>query len=169
MPLDHLANVIVQPPSCLGGLDRELGTDGVHQPCFFSGWGFAALPTGFLPEEDQGYLVAGVQLHDAASLERTREVVDKINGIFESTPGIDQWVTIGGNSLLDATVSSNSATFYVILEPWEERGDSSLSQHAILANLRRQFFSKLPEGIAFAFIPPAIFGLGTEPKPRGKP
>jgi HAE1 family hydrophobic/amphiphilic exporter-1 len=121
--------------------------------------GFASLPTGFLPEEDQGYLVAGVQLPDAASQERTREVVAKINAIFEGTPGIAEWVTIGGNSLLDASVASNAATFYVVLDPFEARGDSSLAQDAILDQLRRAFF-QVEEGVPFVFVPPAIFGLG---------
>jgi HAE1 family hydrophobic/amphiphilic exporter-1 len=123
-----------------------------------AGWGFASLPTGFLPEEDQGYLLAGVQLPDAASLERTREVTAKIDAIFGETPGVESWVTIGGYSLLDATVSSNAATYYVITEPWEER---DVTQDEILAHLRRAFALKVPEGVAFAFAPPAIFGLGT--------
>ncbi|UCE85686.1 MAG: multidrug efflux RND transporter permease subunit [Deltaproteobacteria bacterium] len=121
--------------------------------------GFASLPTGFLPEEDQGYLVAGVQLPDAASQERTREVVARINAILKETPGVAEWVTIGGNSLLDATVASNAATFYVVLDPFEARGDASLSQDAILGKLRQAFF-QIEEGIAFVFVPPAIFGLG---------
>jgi HAE1 family hydrophobic/amphiphilic exporter-1 len=123
-----------------------------------AGWGFGALPTGFLPEEDQGYLVAGVQLPDAASQERTREVAAKMNDILRGTPGIAEWVTIGGFSILDATVVSNAAAFYVILEDWDDRPD--LSQDEILAHLRRQFFA-LEDAIAFVFVPPAIQGLGT--------
>jgi HAE1 family hydrophobic/amphiphilic exporter-1 len=132
--------------------------------------GFGSLPTGFLPEEDQGYLVAGVQLPDAASQQRTREVVEKINEIYRGTPGVAEWVTIGGGvaewvtiggqSLLDATVSSNAATFYVILEDWAERPEGA-SQDEIVAHLRQEFAEKIPEGIAFVFVPPAIFGLGT--------
>jgi HAE1 family hydrophobic/amphiphilic exporter-1 len=127
---------------------------------FVSVMGFGSLPTGFLPEEDQGYLVSGVQLPDAASLERTREVVADINEIFRNTPGIAEWVTIGGNSLLDATVSSNAATFYVVLDPNEERDAPALSADAIIASLRRDFASVVG-GVPFVFAPPAIFGLGT--------
>jgi len=122
--------------------------------------GFGSIPTGFLPEEDQGYLVAGVQLPDAASLERTREAVADLGEIFRSTPGIADWVTIGGNSLLDATVSSNAATFYLVLEPNEQRQDPSLSHTAIIAHLRREF-AGVAAGVPFVFAPPAIFGLGT--------
>ena len=125
-----------------------------------AGWGFGSLPTGFLPEEDQGYLYAGVQLPDAASQERTSEAVAKIDAILSETPGIETWVTIGGFSLLDATASSNAATFYVVMDPFEKRTSDETQQDAILANLRRRFAS-IQEGIAFVFVPPAIQGLGT--------
>jgi HAE1 family hydrophobic/amphiphilic exporter-1 len=122
--------------------------------------GFGALPTGFLPEEDQGYLVAGIQLPDAASQERTREVVAKLNDIFRDTPGIAEWVSIGGYSVLDATNASNTATFFVIMQDWDDRSTSEGSQEMILQNLRRAF-AGIQEGVAYVFVPPAIQGLGT--------
>jgi HAE1 family hydrophobic/amphiphilic exporter-1 len=126
----------------------------------FAVLGFGRLPTGFLPIEDQGYLLAGVQLPDAASQERTRDVTKKIDAIFRDTPGIESWVTIGGNSLLDATAVSNAATFYIVMDPFEKRGDASTSQDGIVSHLRREF-AALQEGVAFVFPPPAIQGLGT--------
>jgi HAE1 family hydrophobic/amphiphilic exporter-1 len=123
-----------------------------------AGWGFVSLPTSFLPEEDQGYLMAGVQLPDAASQERTREVAAKLNRILGEAPGISEWVTIGGFSILDGAAGSNFATFFITMDPWEDRPD--LSQDAILATLRREF-AGLQEGVAFVFPPPAITGLGT--------
>jgi HAE1 family hydrophobic/amphiphilic exporter-1 len=126
----------------------------------FGVWGFGRLPTGFLPTEDQGYVLAGVQLPDAASQERTRGVTRKIDEVLRNTPGVASWVTIGGNSLLDATASSNAATFYIVMEPFEERQDETTSQDAILAHLRREF-ALIQEGVAFVFAPPAIQGLGT--------
>lgn len=120
---------------------------------------FNSLPTGFLPTEDQGYVIASVQLPDAASQERTREAVDKINEIIGSTPGIEDWITIGGYSVLDGTVVSNAAAFYIVFKDWKERTDPSLSQEAILMNLRRHF-AAVEEGIAFVFVPPSIQGLG---------
>jgi len=122
-----------------------------------AGWGFGALPTGFLPEEDQGYILAGFQLPDAASQERTREVVKKVDAIFGETPGVAEWVTLGSYSLFDSTVMSNAATFYLILEPFEDR--PGLGQEEIIADLRRAF-AQIQEGFAFAFAPPAVFGLG---------
>ena len=80
-----------------------------------TGWWFTRLPTGFLPTEDQGYAIAGIQLPDAASLERTRSAVKKVSAVLEKTPGVDGWFLIGGNSLLDGATASNAATFYLNL------------------------------------------------------
>jgi len=124
-----------------------------------TGWQFTQLPTGFLPVEDQGYLMANIQLPNAASLERTQEVLENLDTILEQTAGVQEWVSLGGYSIIDATNASNAATVFIIMEPWEERTDSSLSQGAILANLQRQLF-QIQEAIAFAFPPPAITGLG---------
>ena len=124
----------------------------------FTGWWFTKLPTGFLPTEDQGYAIVGIQLPDAASQGRTRAVVAKVEEIFKKNPGIATWVLIGGNSVLDSTVASNAATFYVVYKPWEERGDA-LDQRAILGRLRKEF-QAIQEAIVFAFPPPAIRGLG---------
>ncbi|NIQ89449.1 MAG: multidrug efflux RND transporter permease subunit [Deltaproteobacteria bacterium] len=124
-----------------------------------TGWQFSSLPTGFLPTEDQGYVIAGVQLPEAASLERTQEVVEKIDGILKQTPGVWEWLSLAGFSVLDGTNASNAATLWIIMDSWDERTDSSLSQEAILANLQGQF-SQIQEAIVFAFPPPAISGLG---------
>jgi HAE1 family hydrophobic/amphiphilic exporter-1 len=93
-----------------------------------AGWGFVSLPTSFLPEEDQGYLMAGVQLPDAASQERTREVAAKLNRILGEAPGISEWVTIGGFSILDGAAGSNFATFFITMDPWEDRPDGASSR-----------------------------------------
>ncbi len=124
-----------------------------------TGWQFARMPTGFLPTEDQGYLIGSVQLPDAASLERTQEVLSTIDGILKATPGVKDWVSLGGFSAIDGTSVSNAATVYIVMDPWGERDDPSLSQAAILANLQRQFRA-IREAIVFAFVPPGIPGLG---------
>jgi len=124
-----------------------------------TGWQFTRLPTGFLPIEDQGYVMASIQLPDAASLERSQAVLERIDGILKKTPGIQEWVSLGGYSLIDATNASNMATVFIIMTPWEERTDPDLSMAAILSNLQRQFF-QIQEAIAFVFPPPAIPGLG---------
>ncbi len=125
----------------------------------FTGWQFANLPTGFLPTEDQGYILVHVQLPNAASQERTNEVLDKIDGMLKETAGVADWVIFGGFNLIDGTASSNTAIVFVTLTPWEERTEPSLQQEAILANLQGQF-NQIQESIIYAFLPPAINGLG---------
>jgi HAE1 family hydrophobic/amphiphilic exporter-1 len=120
---------------------------------------FTRLPTGFLPVEDQGYSIVGLQLPDAASQDRTKEVVKKVEAIFEKTEGIGHWVMIGGQSVLDQTVASNAATIYIRWTPYEERTRPELSQEAIIAHLRREF-ARIQEANVFVFAPPAIRGLG---------
>ena len=125
-----------------------------------AGWWFTQLPTGFLPTEDQGYCVVGIQLPDAASQPRTRAVVEKVEKIMKETPGVGGWVMIGGQSLLDQAVASNAATIYVTYKPYEERsGDPRQSQEAIVGGLMGKFIG-IEEAIVFAFPPPAIMGLG---------
>ncbi|MFV2067982.1 MAG: efflux RND transporter permease subunit [Pirellulales bacterium] len=124
-----------------------------------AGWGFGRLPTGFIPTEDQGYAFVNVQLPDAASLGRTSEVMTQIDKIIKETPGVSDWVTVIGYSLLSGTNGSNLGLVAVVFEPWEDRTDPSLSQDAILAHLREEF-RKVTAAIAFAFVPPAIDGLG---------
>jgi HAE1 family hydrophobic/amphiphilic exporter-1 len=123
-------------------------------------WGFTALPTGFIPTEDQGYFFAVAQLPNAASLERSGEVAQSMTDVFSSTPGVESSVTITGFSLIDGSSLSNAVTAFVVMDPWDERGgDPSLTQDAILADVRRRL-GGIQEAIAFAFVPPAINGLG---------
>jgi HAE1 family hydrophobic/amphiphilic exporter-1 len=124
-----------------------------------TGWQFTKLPTGFLPTEDQGYVLAHVQLPDAAALERTEGVLAEVDGILANTPGVRQWVTFGGFSLIDGTNASNTAAIFIVMDPWEERSDPTLSQEAILGALQRRFFG-IQDAIVYGFPPPAITGLG---------
>ena len=124
-----------------------------------TGWGFGRLPTGFLPTEDQGYCFANIQLPDASSLNRTRAVMKSLDAIMEQTPGVSDWVSVAGYSLLSGTNGSNLGMVAIVFEPWGDRQDPSLSQDAIVANLRRQF-NTIEDAIVVAFVPPAIDGLG---------
>ncbi len=124
-----------------------------------TGWQFTKLPSGFLPIEDQGYMLVHVQLPDAASQERTGEVLDKIDGVLKETAGVENWVIFGGFNMIDGTNASNSAIVFVTMLPWVERQDPSLKQESIMANLQGQL-NQIQESIVFAFLPPAIPGLG---------
>jgi len=124
-----------------------------------AGWGFQALPTGFIPIEDQGYFFAVAQLPDAASLERSDEVAARMMKAFLDTPGVSDAVTITGYSLLDSSNSSNTATAFIVMDPWDERTTPSLSQDGILHNVRHRLWA-IEDAISFAFVPPAINGVG---------
>lgn len=124
-----------------------------------SGWQFGKIPSAFLPVEDQGYVITSVQLPDAASKERTDQVLQQINSILETTPGLQDWVSLGGFSMIDGTNASNAATIFVVMKPWEERTGENQTQEAILQHLNQKF-SEIQEAIVFTFVPPAIPGLG---------
>jgi hydrophobic/amphiphilic exporter-1 (mainly G- bacteria), HAE1 family len=118
------------------------------------------LPGGFLPEEDQGYIYAGLQLPDALSLQRTDAVTKQVEKIIMNTPGVQYCTAIAGYNLLSGVTNTYSSFFFITLKPWHERKKSEEKYAAIMANLNREF-SKMPQAIAFAFSPPAIQGIGT--------
>ncbi|HZS16606.1 MAG TPA: multidrug efflux RND transporter permease subunit [Candidatus Udaeobacter sp.] len=118
------------------------------------------LPSGFLPEEDQGYVFISLQLPNAASLERTDQACRKIESILANTPGVKYTTSVIGFSLLSLVQSTYSAFFFVTFKPWSERTKPEEQYEAIKAHLTRELGS-LTEGVAFAFSPPAIPGVGT--------
>src|SRR3989449_4836271 len=120
----------------------------------------AKLPSGFLPEEDQGYIYAAVQLPDAASLERTDEACRKIENILLKTPGVQYVTSVVGFSLLSLVQNTYSAFFFVTLKPWSERTKPEEQYQSVKATINKQL-AGLSEGLAFAFPPPAIPGVGT--------
>ena len=117
------------------------------------------LPTGLLPEEDQGYFFLNVQLPTAASLQRTDDVAKKIEAILKDTPGVQTYNTVVGFSLLSFVNTTYNAFYFVTLKPWGERG-SGLTAEAILRNLNQRL-AALPDAQIFGFPPPAIPGIGT--------
>jgi HAE1 family hydrophobic/amphiphilic exporter-1 len=118
------------------------------------------IPTSFVPEEDQGYIMVNAQLPDAASLERSDGVAKKIEQILSETPGIESYVTISGFSLLTNANSSNMAFLFVQFKPWHERHGAAESAAGITQRLNQAFAAQVPEAVAIAFGPPAIPGLG---------
>ena len=118
------------------------------------------LPSSFLPEEDQGYIYLALQLPDAASLERTDQACRKIEDFLSRTPGVQYTTSVIGFSLLSLVQNTYSAFFFVTFKPWSERTKPEEQYEAIKARLNK-YLSTLSEGIAFAFPPPAIPGVGT--------
>jgi HAE1 family hydrophobic/amphiphilic exporter-1 len=119
------------------------------------------IPGGFVPEEDQGYIMVNAQLPDAASLERTDAVMRKAEAILEKHGAVEGFNTVSGYSLLTSAYSSNMGFFFVQLKPWEERHGDPLHARSVTAALNREFAQNIPEATVFAFGPPAIPGLGT--------
>ncbi len=122
-------------------------------------WWYEHVPTGFLPTEDQGYVFVSVQLPDAASQERSRQVMRKIDGILTTMDGVANWITIGGLSILDQSSAPNTGTLFVTFTPWSERLPKGRTLDAIMNTMRAEF-GKIREASIFPFAPPAIRGLG---------
>src|SRR5216117_254635 len=118
------------------------------------------LPSGFLPEEDQGYVYLALQLPDASSLERTDQAARKIEDILSKIPGVQYTTSVVGFSLLSLVQNTYGAFFFVTFKPWSERTKPEEQYTAIKANINKQL-AGLTEGLAFAFPPPAIPGVGT--------
>jgi HAE1 family hydrophobic/amphiphilic exporter-1 len=118
------------------------------------------LPSGFLPEEDQGFLYINVQLPFASSMERTLEVCKQVEELALATPGVQSCTTAAGFSLLSFSRNTYSASIWVALKDWNKRTKSEESYEAIKAALTKKL-SAVPGAIAFAFPPPAIQGVGT--------
>ena len=117
------------------------------------------LPGGFLPDEDNGYLVVFLQLPDAASFQRTDATVTKIGEVLTKIPGIRGFNAITGFNLLTGASTSYSATIFVRFEPWEKRRTPETSVKGIQDAINRAL-SQITEGRAFAILPPAIPGFG---------
>jgi HAE1 family hydrophobic/amphiphilic exporter-1 len=119
------------------------------------------LPTGFVPDEDQGYLFANVQLPDAASMQRTSEVCARIEEILAETPGVARFNTVVGFSMLSQVNTTYSAFLFITLDPWDERDPKGLEADVIMHGLNGRLSKEIPEARAMVFPPPAIPGIGT--------
>ena len=91
------------------------------------------IPAGFIPEEDQGIVGVGVQLPPGASLERTSEVMKKVEEILAKTEGMESYQTIGGYGVVTNTYQPNYGTIFMRLKPWEERKDAKEKVKGIMA------------------------------------
>ena len=117
------------------------------------------LPSSFLPDEDQGYVFVGMQLPDAASLQRNDMAARKVEDVIMKTPGVKSVTTVIGYSMLSGVQNTYSSFFWVTLKEWAERKAPEEQYEAIKAHLNGEL-AKLTEGVAFAFPPPAIPGVG---------
>jgi hydrophobe/amphiphile efflux-1 (HAE1) family protein len=118
-----------------------------------------AIPTGFIPDEDQGILGVNVQLPPGASLARTSDVLKKVEAILGKTEGVDSYQTIGGYGVVTNTYQTNYGTLFARLHPWEERHGEELHVKGVMAKLQREF-AAIPEAVIFPFNIPTLGGFG---------
>jgi len=123
-------------------------------------FGFKATPTGFIPTQDQGFLLMGAQLSDAASLDRTEAVRVKIEDVLRTVPGIAHTVAISGFSILSGATQSNACTLFIILKPAKDRNTPNQSMNAILADVGRKT-AGIQEAMVSTFPPPPVQGIGS--------
>jgi HAE1 family hydrophobic/amphiphilic exporter-1 len=123
-------------------------------------WIGGKVPTSFVPDEDQGYFYMNVQLPNSASLQRTEEVMAKVQKVAASIPGIEHFTSVTGFSLLSLVRTSYNGFGFVSMKDWGDRKTNAQQFQAIKARLNQEL-SKIPEAVAFGFSPPAIPGVGT--------
>src|SRR5262245_10831555 len=122
-------------------------------------YGLSRVPTGFLPIEDQGYLIGAVQLPDGAALERTQKVLEKVSEIARQTPGVAQVTTIAGISALDNSASlANAGVAYIVLKDWSARGPGE-DLRSLVYGLNDKL-ATIMEARALVLPPPPIQGIG---------
>lgn len=125
-------------------------------------WWYEQIPKGFLPNEDQGYVLIAVQLPDGASLERTRDVTIRMNKVFaryREMGVVENWFVLGGLSMLDGTNASNGATAFAAWTDWSKRTTPETQQDALVRALFMEF-STIQDARILVIPPPAIMGLG---------
>jgi multidrug efflux pump len=149
----------------VGGVKRILSKGSIALVLYagliaLTAFGFSHVPTGFVPGQDKQYLVAFAQLPDAASLDRSEDVIQRMGAIALKQPGVEHAVAFPGLSINGFTNSTNSGIVFVTLKPFEERRSAELSAGAIAGALNQKFAS-IQDAYIAVFPPPPVMGLGT--------
>lgn len=121
---------------------------------------FHIVPSSFVPQEDQGYLIAIENMPDGSSLERTHEAADEVQQIAEKNPAVDHVIGLTGFSMLEGLNRTTIGTSFITLKDWKERDTPLLRAGGVLRNLAKQYY-EIPNSQIMIFNPPAIQGLGT--------
>ncbi len=124
-------------------------------------WGFLHVPTGFIPEQDKGYLLVNVQLPEASSVERTRAVIQRMNDLARSIPGVAHTVGLAGESILLSANAPSFGSMFIILDPFDRRRDPRLSDEVIAHRMQMLCYKEIPEAVVSVFGAPPVDGLGT--------
>jgi multidrug efflux pump len=123
-------------------------------------FGFKTVPLGFIPQQDQGYLIAAVQLPDASSIDRTDKVVDRLSAIAKKVPGIHDTFGVTGFNLLTGTNQTNTATIFLPLDGFHERAGKPAESAAALTGRLMGAFSQVQEAFSLVLAPPPVRGIG---------
>jgi HAE1 family hydrophobic/amphiphilic exporter-1 len=124
-------------------------------------WGIARIPTAFIPIEDQGYVMVGIQLPDGAALGRTQAVMSEVTKLAQATPGVDSVIGVSGVSILDNSATlPNAGVAYVVLKDWSLRGKGTGADLLSLYRNLQGKLDKLQDATAFVLVPPPIQGIG---------
>ncbi|MEG2339261.1 MAG: multidrug efflux RND transporter permease subunit [Odoribacter sp.] len=126
----------------------------------FAFWGFFKLPHTFLPDEDQGYFIAFMQLSDGSSLSQTATALQKASDLLNQMEGIETYISINGFSMMSNANASNAATLFVMLKNWDQRKAKNLSAQSLADQFNGMAYRSIPEAQTFAVLPPSIPGLG---------
>ena len=122
-------------------------------------WTFRQAPTGFVPQQDQGRVIASVQLPDAASLQRTKEALAEIDKITRVIPGVAHTMNVAGYSFVQQANGSNFGSMFIILKPFDQRHSPELHDEAIMARLRRLWATHIKDAQVLVFGAPPVPGL----------
>jgi multidrug efflux pump subunit AcrB len=124
-------------------------------------FGFDRAPKGFIPTQDKGYLLVNVQLPDSASVQRTSQVMSRIEALALKSPGVKHTVGVAGQSILLSANAPNFGAMYVMLDDFDVRTPRGLSSDVIAERLERQLQQEIQEGLINVFGAPPLDGLGT--------
>jgi multidrug efflux pump len=120
-----------------------------------------ATPTGFIPQQDKGYLLVNVQLPDAAAVGRTDNVMAQLDEIARETRGVEHTLTVSGQSVLLGANAPNFGTLYIMLAPFSSRLEKELQADEIATKLQNAFNERVPNALVNVFGAPPVDGLGT--------
>ena len=119
------------------------------------------IPSGFLPNEDQGYLFGGVELPDNTSLNVTEKTSAEMERIIREDPGVEVVTTVNGFNLISTVQSSSNSFFFISLKPWSQRKGPDMTADAIAARLKSKLNASISSGMAYVVPPPPLPGVGT--------
>jgi multidrug efflux pump len=126
-----------------------------------TGWTLAKYPRGFVPLQDQRYLIVTVQLPDGASVQRTGEVLGRIDALARKVPGVTDTLTIAGMSLLYTANAPHWGSMFLVLDEYKHRRTPETSMLGIVRAMRERCRAEVPDAVVGVYPAPSVKGLGT--------